>query len=109
MCFLTTTFRNPPAHPPPPVLIDQSLTEFNSYKPNQPKVTVHGETVCTKYVAEANCDLREQPHLHLLLNFSCDISVMVILVKKCPKGRAGPHIRLLDEIGGHYSISPMSV
>ena len=25
MCFLTTTFRNAPAHPPPPVLIDQSL------------------------------------------------------------------------------------
>ena len=70
------------------------FTEFNSYKPNhQPNVTVHGGTVCKKYV-----DLRERPHLHLLLNFSCDNSVMVILGKKCPKGRAGPHIRLLDEI-----------
>ena len=30
MCFLTTTFRNAPAHPPPPlpVLFDQSLMKY---------------------------------------------------------------------------------
>lgn len=27
-------------------------------------------------------------------------------LKWLPKGRAGPHIRLLDVISGHYSISP---
>ena len=26
MCFLSTTFPNAPAHPPPPILFDQSLT-----------------------------------------------------------------------------------
>ena len=25
MCFLSTTFPNAPAHPPPPILFDQSL------------------------------------------------------------------------------------
>ena len=28
MCFLSTTFPNAPAHPPPPILFDQSLNQL---------------------------------------------------------------------------------
>ena len=34
-----------------------------------------------------------------------DVSPAVAGVK-CPKGRGRPHIRQLDVISGHYSISP---
>ena len=35
-----------------------------------------------------------------------DDSSPPLVRKKCPKGRAGSYIRLLDVMSGHFSISP---